>query len=65
MLTPDQNLTRAILAAFDTQPGSRLAILFGSLVAGRQRAESDLDLAVDAGLRLTAGKRPALRTELK
>ena len=37
MLKPDENLTRAILAAIDTQPGIRLVILFGSLAAGRER----------------------------
>ena len=48
MLTQNENLTRAILAAINTQSGIRLAILFGSLAAGRERADSDLDLAVDA-----------------
>ena len=64
MLTEDENLTRAILAAINTQPGMRLAILFGSLAAGRERADSDLDLAVDAGHRLTAGEKLALMNEL-
>ena len=49
MLTQDENIRQAILAAIDTQPGIRLAILFGSLAAGRERVDSDLDLAVDAG----------------
>jgi predicted nucleotidyltransferase len=64
MLTPDENLTRAILAALDTQPGIRLAILFGSLAAGRERADSDLDLAVDARHRLTAGEKLVLISKL-
>ena len=64
MLKPDENLTRAILAAINTQPGVRLAILFGSLAAGREQADSDLDLAVDAGRRLTAGEKLALMNEL-
>ena len=64
MLTQDENLTRAILAALDTQPGIRLAILFGSLAAGRERVDSDMDLAVDAGRWLTAGEKLALMTEL-
>ena len=64
MLTQDENLTRAILAAIGTQPGVRLAILFGSLAAGRERVDSDLDLAVDAGHRLTSGERLAITTEL-
>ena len=49
MLMQDENLTRAILAAINTEPGIRLVILFGSLAAGRERADSDLDLAIDAG----------------
>ena len=60
----DENLTRVILAAIDTQPGIRLAILFGSLAVGREQADSDLDLAVDAGHRLTTGEKLALMTEL-
>ena len=64
MLTQDENLTRAILGALNTQPGIRLAILFGSLAAGRERADSDLDLAVDAGHRLTAGEKLVLMNKL-
>jgi predicted nucleotidyltransferase len=64
MLTEDKNLTQAILAVINTKPGIRLAILFGSLAAGRERADSDLDMAVDAGHRLTAGEKLALVTEL-
>ena len=64
MQTQDENLTGAILAALSTQPGIRLAILFGSLAAGRERADSDLDLAVDAGRRLTADEKLTLMTEL-
>ena len=64
MRTQDENLTRAILAVLNTQSGIRLAILFGSLAAGREQADSDLDLAVDAGHRLTVGEKLALVTEL-
>ena len=64
MLTQDVNLNQAILAAISTQPGIGLAILFGSLAAGEGRAESDLDLAVDAGRRLTASEKMALVSEL-
>jgi predicted nucleotidyltransferase len=49
MLLQDQNPTRAILVALDTGPRIRLAIPFGSLAAGRERVESDLDLVGDAG----------------
>jgi len=61
-LQPD--LIQAILAALDTQPVTRLAILFGSLAVGRERADSDLDLAVDAGRRLTAGEKLVLMSNL-
>jgi len=62
--TQDLNLKQAILAALGTQPGIGLAILFGSLAAGEGRVESDLDLAVDAGRRLTASEKMALISEL-
>ncbi len=58
------NLRQAILAAIGTQPGVGLAILFGSLADGEGRAGSDLDLALDAGRRLTASEKMALISEL-
>jgi len=58
------DLTRTILAALSTQPEIRLVILFGSLAGGRERTDSDVDLAVDVGHRLTADERLALITEL-
>lgn len=64
MLMQDENLTRAILAAINTQPGVRLVILFGSLAAGQERSDSDLDLAVDAGHRLTAVEKLTLMNKL-
>jgi len=63
-LTHNRSLTEAIHAAIDTQPGIRLAIVFGSLAAGREQAESDLDLAVDAGRPLTADEKLKLMGEL-
>ena len=59
-----QDLKEALLAALSTQPDIGLAILFGSLAVGKGRAESDLDLAVDAGRRLTASEKMALISEL-
>jgi predicted nucleotidyltransferase len=64
MRAQDENLTQAILAAINTQPGIRLAILFGSLAVGQARPDSDLDLAVDAGHRLTIGEKLSLMNEL-
>ena len=64
MRAQDENLTQTILAAINTQPGIRLAILFGSLAVGQERPDSDLDLAVDSGHRLTTGEKLALVNEL-
>ena len=64
MRAQDANLIRAILAAIESEPGIRLAILFGSLAAGQERTESDLDLAVDAGHRLTPGEKVVLMNNL-
>jgi uncharacterized protein len=59
-----QGLKETILAAISTQPDIGLAILFGSLAVGKGRVESDLDLAVDAGRRLTASEKMVLISEL-
>ena len=64
MQAQDEDFTQGILAALNTQPGIRLAILFGSLAAGQGRVDSDLDLAVDAGHRLTAGEKLVLMNKL-
>ena len=64
MSTQDLNLKQAILDVIGTQPAIGLAILFGSLAVGEGRVESDLDLAVDAGRRLTASEKIALISEL-
>jgi predicted nucleotidyltransferase len=66
MSTQQLNLEETILAAIDAQPsiGVLVAILFGSLATGVGRAESDLDLAVDAGRQLTAAEKRALISDL-
>jgi predicted nucleotidyltransferase len=66
MSTQQLNLEETILAAIDAQPsiGVLVAILFGSLATGVGRAESDLDLAVDAGRQLTAAEKMALISDL-
>ena len=46
------------------QPGIELAIIFGSIAAGTERPESDLDLAVDAGHILTVEEKRILISEL-
>ena len=66
MPTQHLNLQADILAAIGAQPniGVLAVILFGSLATGVGRAGSDLDLAVDAGRRLTAAEKMALISEL-
>lgn len=64
VLTQDMPLKLDILAAINTRPGIRLAILFGSLAKGGAHIESDLDLAVDAGHPLTVSEKMALIGDL-
>lgn len=52
---------REVLRLF---PSVRLAVLFGSMAQGSARADSDLDLAVDAGQTLTATQRLQLTRAL-
>ena len=53
----DLNLKQAILDSIRIQPDIRLAILFGSLATGEAHEGSDLDIAVDAGHRLTVNEK--------
>lgn len=64
ILAQDLSLKQAILTAISIQPGIGLVMLFGSLAAGEGHVESDLDLAVDAGRRLTVSEKMALISEL-
>lgn len=43
-----------VLDILQRQPGIRQAVIFGSMASGRARADSDLDIAVDAGRPLDA-----------
>lgn len=45
---------------FEHFPEIALAVLFGSVASGYQRADSDLDIAVDAGHPLTADEKLAM-----
>jgi predicted nucleotidyltransferase len=56
----DPGLEQTVTGVLNAQPAIRLAILFGSLAAGKARADSDIDLAVDAGHHLTAEEKMAL-----
>ena len=66
MRPPAQNhhLEQAIHAILSARSDVRLAILFGSLATGAGRPDSDLDLAVDIGRRLTADEKMALISDL-
>ena len=66
MPTQLADLEETILTAIGAQPGMGilLAIVFGSLAAGEGRAQSDLDLAVDAGRHLACAEKVALISEL-
>ncbi|MEK8088656.1 type VII toxin-antitoxin system MntA family adenylyltransferase antitoxin [Thermithiobacillus plumbiphilus] len=60
----DLSLEQNVLAAIRIQPEIGLVILFGSLARGQAHAQSDLDLAVDAGRPLTASEKMDLINEL-
>lgn len=53
-----------ILDILTPHPEIRLAILFGSLAAGREHHNSDVDLAIDAGHPLDADAKLSLIAEL-
>jgi len=57
-------LKQALQAVLAKQEGVKLAILFGSLASGTARAESDLDVAVDAGHPLDAAEKMQLIGDL-
>ena len=60
----DAAITREILHVLKNHPTVRMAILFGSLASGRGTAESDLDLAMDAGRPLDLSLKMQLISEL-
>ena len=60
----NSSTARHLLKALDRHPHIRLAMVFGSVARGTARADSDLDLAVDAGRSLSAEERRALIEDL-
>lgn len=64
MSAANSHLKQSIVNALDLQPGILLAILFGSVAAGRERAESDIDVAIDVGRILTPHEKMALIARL-
>ncbi len=61
---PDAKIRAAIVSVLERHPSVSMAILFGSLAAGRGRPDSDLDLAVSATAPLTVDARIELIDEL-
>ena len=59
-----EQIETTIVKVLDRYPDVRLAILFGSLATGHARADSDLDLAVDAGRPITAEDKMKLIEDL-
>src|SRR5439155_19914021 len=60
----DAAIRQEVLEVLKDHPDVRLAILFGSLASDRGTAESDLDLAIDAGRRLDLSLKMNLISEL-
>ena len=61
---PVQTAQEGIRSVLERHPEIRIALLFGSLAAGRGRRDSDLDLAVAAGQPLGTDQKTALIAEL-
>ncbi len=61
---PDAKVRAAIVSVLERHPSVSMAILFGSLLAGRGRPDSDLDFAVSATMPLTVHARIELIDEL-
>ena len=61
---PDVKVQAAIASVLEHYPSVTMAILFGSLAAGRGRSDSDLDLSVSSTVPLTAQARIELIDEL-
>jgi len=57
-------LKQTILKVLDSQPEILLGILFGSVAAGKERTDSDVDVAVDVGRILTAQEKMTLIASL-
>ncbi|MGH8650067.1 MAG: type VII toxin-antitoxin system MntA family adenylyltransferase antitoxin, partial [Burkholderiales bacterium] len=61
---PVRTAQESIRAVLERHPEIRIALLFGSLAEGKERRDSDLDLAVAAGGPLSADQKSALIAEL-
>ena len=54
MIASGRNVIAAIRSVLERDPRVRLAVLFGSLATGRERPDSDVDIAVLADRPLSA-----------
>ena len=64
MSATNSHLKQTVVRILDSQPEIQQAILFGSVAAGKERTESDIDLAVDGGRVLTAEEKITLIASL-
>jgi predicted nucleotidyltransferase len=64
MVMDAQDRIRTILAERSSQPEIKVAILFGSQAVGRERTDSDVDVAVDVGHALSTGERLSIIADL-
>lgn len=62
---PAVDIVESLRRALDREPSIVLAVLFGSLAAGRARARSDVDLAIGWSADVTAGEREASLNRLE
>jgi predicted nucleotidyltransferase len=60
----NSHLKETVLRALAEQPDIALAILFGSVAASKQSAESDVDIAVDLGRTFAAHEKMTLISKL-
>lgn len=60
----NQTIENKIGEFLATHPEIGMAILFGSMASGKQHAQSDVDLAINAGLPLSGVKKMQLMSEL-
>lgn len=57
-------LKQTVTTALRLQPDIVLAILFGSVAEGKERADSDIDIAIDVGRTLAAKEKISLISRL-
>ena len=62
--TVDAELTNTLQRELARQPDLELVLLFGSAARDRQRTDSDIDIAVQAGAALSAARKMALVSDM-